>query len=77
MQTSRFIPQIKTPEVWAFPWNKPRPAVSGLERPLIRDEYNQGQAVIIRIKALSTDLREIFTGRHAYLLKTQGIHAAN
>jgi hypothetical protein len=77
MQTSRFTPQIKTPEVWAFPWNKPRQAVSGLERPLTRDEYNQGQAVLIRVKALSTDLREIFTGRHAYLLKTQGIHAAN
>jgi len=77
MQTSRFTPQIKTPEVWAFPWNKPRQAVSGLERPLTRDEYNQGQAVLIRVKALSTDLREIFTGRHAYLLKTQGIHVAN
>lgn len=77
MQTSRFTPQIKTPEAWAFPWNKPRQAVSGLERPLTRDEYDQGQAVLIRVKTLSTDLREIFTGRHAYLLKTQGIHAAN
>lgn len=77
MQTSRFTPQIKTPAAWAFPWNKPRQAVSGLERPLTRDEYDQGQAVLIRVKTLSTDLREIFTGRHAYLLKTQGIHAAN
>jgi hypothetical protein len=77
MQASRFTPQIETPKVWAFPWNKPLQAVSGLERPLTRDEYDQGQAVLIRAKNLSTDLREIFTGRHAYLLKTQGIHAAN
>jgi len=77
MQASRFTPQIETPKVWAFPWNKPLQAVSGLERPLTRDEYDQGQAVLIRVKNLSTDLREIFTGRHAYLLKTQGIHAAN
>ncbi|CAH0194209.1 hypothetical protein SRABI106_01382 [Rahnella aquatilis] len=77
MHVSRFTPQIETPAVWAFSWNKPRQAVSGLERPLTRDEYDQGQAVLIRVKALSTDLREIFTGRHAYLLKTQGIHAAN
>jgi len=77
MQASRFTPQIETPEVWAFPWNKPRQAVSGLERPLTRDEYDQVQVVLIRVKNLSTDLREIFTGRHAYLLKTQGIHAAN
>ncbi|MCS3425897.1 hypothetical protein M2403_004530 [Rahnella sp. BIGb0603] len=77
MILSRFTPQIKTPEVWAFSWNKPRQAVSGLERLLTRDEYDQGQAVLIKIKALSTDLREIFTGRHSHLLKTQGIHAAN
>ncbi len=77
MQTSRFTPQIETPEAWAFSWNKPRQAVSGLERPLTRDEYDQGQAVLLKVKTLSTDLREIFTGRHAHLLKTQGIHAAN
>ncbi len=77
MILSRFTSQIKTPEVWAFSWNKPRQAVSGLERPLTRDEYDQGQAVLIKIKALSNDLREIFTGRHSHLLKTQGIHAAN
>jgi len=77
MHVSRFTPQIETPEAWAFSWNKPRQAVSGLERPLTRDEYDQGQAVLIRVKNLSTDLREIFTGRHAHLLKTQGIHAAN
>ena len=77
MQASRFTPQIKTPQVWAFPWNKPRQAVSGLERPLTRDEYEQGQAVLIKVKALSTDLREIFTGRYKYLLKEQGIHAAH
>lgn len=75
--TNRFSPEIIVPDVWAYPWNKPRQAVSGLERPLTRDEYDQGQAVLIRVKALSTDLREIFTGRHAYLLKTQGIHVAN
>ena len=76
----RFIPtppQIETPKAWAFPWNKPRKAVSGLERPLTRDEYDQGQAVLIKVKTLSTDLQEIFTGRHKHLLKTQGIHAAN
>jgi len=76
----RFIPippQIETPKAWAFPWNKPRQAVSGLERPLTRDEYDQGQAVLIKLKTLSTDLQEIFTGRHKHLLKTQGIHAAN
>ncbi|WHZ42395.1 replication endonuclease [Rahnella bonaserana] len=77
MQTSRFTPQIKTPEVWAFPWNKPRQAVSGLERPLTRDEYDQGQAVLIKVKNLSTDLREIFTGRYKFLLKEQGVHAAH
>ncbi|RJT37440.1 replication endonuclease [Rahnella woolbedingensis] len=77
MQTSRFTPQIKTPEVWAFSWNKPRQAVSGMERPLTRDEYDQGQAVLIKVKNLSTDLREIFTGRFKYLLKEQGVHAAH
>ncbi|MDH2898741.1 replication endonuclease [Rahnella variigena] len=77
MSLSRFTPQIKTPEVWAFPWNKPRKAVSGLERQLTRDEYDQGQAVLIKVKNLSTDLREIFTGRYKFLLKEQGVHAAH
>ncbi|MBV6820957.1 replication endonuclease [Rahnella sp. PD12R] len=79
MPASRFTPQIETPEVWAFPWNNPLAPIVPSERPrpLTRDEYDQGQAVFIKVKNLSTDLREIFTGRHAYLLKTQGIHAAN
>jgi hypothetical protein len=77
MQTSRFLPVIIVPDIWAFSWNKPRQAVSGLERPLTRDEYDQGQAVLIKVKTLSTDLQEIFKGRHKHLLKNQGIHAAN
>jgi len=74
---NRFSSEIIVPEVWAFPWNKPRQAVSGLERPLTRDEYDQGQAVLIKVKNLSTDLREIFTGRYKFLLKEQGVHAAH
>ena len=79
MPFSHSNPPTGTPDVWAFPWNKPLSPIVPQERPkpLTRDEYNQGQAVLIKVKNLSTDLREIFTGRHKYLLKTQGIHAAN
>ena len=79
MQNSRFTPSTGTPDVWAFPWNKPLAPIVPQERPrpLTRDEYDQGQAVLIKVKNLSKDLQEIFTGRHKYLLKTQGIHAAN
>ncbi|MCS3423871.1 hypothetical protein M2403_002484 [Rahnella sp. BIGb0603] len=79
MQNNRFTSQTETPDVWAFPWNKPLAPISPQERPrpLTRDEYDQGQAVLIKVKNLSKDLQEIFTGRHKYLLKTQGIHAAN
>lgn len=78
MLTSRFNPPTGTPDVWAFPWNKPLSPIVPQERPrpLTRDEYHQGQAVLIRVKSLSKDLREIFTGRYAHLLKTQGIIAA-
>jgi len=79
MQNNRFTSQTETPDVWAFPWNKPLAPIVPQERPrpLTRDEYDQGQAVLIKVKNLSKDLQEIFTGRHKYLLKTQGIHAAN
>jgi hypothetical protein len=79
MPFSHSNPPTGTPDVWAYPWNKPLSPIVPQERPkpLTRDEYHQGQAVLIKVKNLSTDLREIFTGRHKYLLKTQGIHAAN
>lgn len=78
MLTSRFNPHTGTPDVWAFPWNKPLTPIVPQERPrpLTRDEYHQGQAVLIRVKSLSKDLREIFTGRYTHLLNTQGIIAA-
>lgn len=78
MLTSSFNPHTGTPDVWAFPWNKPLTPIVPQERPrpLTRDEYHQGQAVLIRVKSLSKDLREIFTGRYAHLLNTQGIIAA-
>ncbi|MBF7980475.1 MULTISPECIES: replication endonuclease [Rahnella] len=78
MLTSRFNPHTGTPDVWAFPWNKPLTPIVPQERPrpFTRDEYHQGQAVLIRVKSLSKDLREIFTGRYAHLLNTQGIIAA-
>ncbi|QQN37338.1 replication endonuclease [Rahnella aceris] len=63
---------------WAYPWNAPRPAIAGqYERPLTRDEFRQGQAVLDKVKTLSHDLYETFTGRHKYLLKEKGLHAAN
>jgi hypothetical protein len=62
---------------WAYWWNAPRPAIAGPERPLTRDEFRQGQAVLAKVKTLSHDLYETFIGRHKYLLKEKGLHAAN
>ena len=62
---------------WAYPWNAPRPAIAGPERQLTRDEFFQGQAVLIRVKALPYELAEKFISRHKYLIKEKGIHVAN
>ncbi|QII37381.1 replication endonuclease [Rouxiella badensis] len=62
---------------WAYPWNAPRPAIAGPERPLTRDEFHQGQAVLAKVKTLPYELAEKFLGRHKYLLKEKGNHAAN
>lgn len=62
---------------WAYPWNVPRPAIAGPERPLTRDEYMQGQAVLIKVSRLSYELAEKFTSRFKYLTHQKGIRAAN
>ncbi|MDR3432075.1 MAG: replication endonuclease [Rouxiella aceris] len=62
---------------WAYPWNAPRPAIAGPERPLTRDEFHQGQAVLAKVKTLPYELAEKFQSRHKYLLKEKGHHAAN
>ncbi len=62
---------------WAYPWNAPRPAIAGPERPLTRDEYHQGQAVLAKVKILPYELSKKLISRHNYLLKEKGIHTAN
>ncbi len=69
---------VQTPDVWAYYWNAPKPAIAGqYERPLTRDEFRQGQVVLDKVKTLSSDLYQAFTSRHKYLLKEKGLHAAN
>lgn len=61
---------------WAYPWNAPRPAI-GRERPLTREEFLQGQEVLTKVRTFPHYLSAIFLGRHKYLLKEKGQHAAN
>lgn len=62
---------------WAYPWNAPRPAISGPERPLTREQFIQGQAVLDKINNLPHFLRDQFISRHSFLLANKGLHAAN
>ncbi len=62
---------------WAHTWNAPRPAVSGPERPLTREQLIQGQAVLAKINNLPHFLRDQFISRHGFLLANKGLHAAN
>ncbi|MGP1086352.1 replication endonuclease [Serratia sp. CY58181] len=62
--------------VGVYAWNSPKKAI-GKERPLTREEHAQGQAVLRKIHALPHFLSSIFLGRHSFLLKEQGLHAAN
>ncbi|MEL5681247.1 replication endonuclease [Serratia nevei] len=64
------------PFVGVHSWNATKSAI-GKERPLTREQYAQGQAVLRKIHALSHFLSSIFLGRHSFLLKEQGLHAAN
>ncbi|WP_455871611.1 replication endonuclease [Serratia proteamaculans] len=57
-------------------WNAPKSAISK-ERPLTREQHAQGQAVLRKIHSLPHFLSSIFLGRHSFLLKEQGLHAAN
>ncbi|HDL7656906.1 TPA: replication endonuclease [Yersinia enterocolitica] len=62
---------------WSYPWNAPRPAISGPERPLTREQFIQGQAVLDKINNLPHFLRDQFISRHSFLLANKGLHAAN
>ncbi|CAI0904299.1 replication endonuclease [Serratia proteamaculans] len=62
---------------YAYPWNAPRPAISGPVRPLTREEHAQGQAVLRNIHSMPRFLSAIFLSRHDYLLKSKGLHDAN
>ncbi|MEX7635647.1 replication endonuclease [Serratia marcescens] len=64
------------PFVGVHSWNAPKSAI-GKERPFTREQYAQGQAVLRKIHALPHFLSSIFLGRHSFLLKEQGLHAAN
>uniref|UniRef100_UPI0035C7456B replication endonuclease n=2 Tax=Serratia quinivorans TaxID=137545 RepID=UPI0035C7456B len=64
------------PFVGVHSWNAPKSSI-GKERPLTREQHAQGQAVLRSIQSLPHFLSIIFLGRHTYLLKEQGIHAAN
>ncbi|CAI0931272.1 Bacteriophage replication gene A protein (GPA) [Serratia plymuthica] len=63
--------------LWAYPWNAPRPAIAGSVRQLTREEHAQGQAVLRNIHSLPRFLSAIFLSRHDYLLKSKGLHDAN
>lgn len=71
-----FVKNAATPFVGVHAWNGPKPAI-GKERPLTREQHAQGQAVLRNIQSLPHFLSLIFLGRHAFLLKEQGLHAAN
>ncbi|PII53335.1 replication protein [Serratia sp. OLHL2] len=71
-----FSTDSREPFVGVHAWNAPKSAI-GKERPLTREQHAQGQAVLRNIQSLPHFLSLIFLGRHTYLLKEQGIHAAN
>ncbi|EKN4016097.1 replication endonuclease [Yersinia enterocolitica] len=71
-----FISKKAAPFVGAYSWNAPRTAI-GKERQLTRDEYYQGQDALRKISALPRFIGGIFSGRHAYLLKTSGLLTAH
>ncbi|MEY4474990.1 MAG: hypothetical protein RL248_757 [Pseudomonadota bacterium] len=71
-----FISKKAAPFVGAYSWNAPCTAI-GKERQLTRDEYYQGQNALRKISALPRFIGGIFSGRHAYLLKTSGLLTAH
>lgn len=62
--------------VGVYSWNAPKEAI-GKERPLTRDEFHQGQAILNKIHSLPHFLSGIFAGRHEYLRKTSGLLTAH
>jgi hypothetical protein len=71
-----FSTDSREPFVGVHAWNAPKSAI-GKERPLTREQHAQGQAVLRKIHSLPHFLSSIFLGRHSFLLKEQGLHAAN
>lgn len=62
--------------IGVYSWNAPKEAI-GKERPLTRDEFHQGQAILNKIHSLPHFLSGIFAGRHEYLRKTSGLLTAH
>jgi len=62
--------------VGVYSWNAPKESI-GKERPLTRDEFHQGQAILNKIHSLPHFLSGIFAGRHEYLRKTSGLLTAH
>ncbi|WP_413722737.1 replication endonuclease [Sodalis sp. RH24] len=65
------------PTVGPYPWNAPRPAIAVDKRTLTREQHLQGQAVLFRIRRTPRFLQPFLEGRYQYLLKAQGLIAAN
>lgn len=65
------------PTSWAYPWNAPRPAIVPDERQLTRDEWHQGQAILLKIQRQSPFLRAILLNRYEWLKKNKGPQSAN
>ncbi|CNH73958.1 replication endonuclease [Yersinia bercovieri] len=62
---------------YAYPGSKPRETLQGPERPLTREQFIQGQAVLDKINNLPHFLRDQFISRHSFLLANKGLLAAN
>lgn len=63
--------------VGAYPWNAPRPAIFPDERQLTREEWTQGQAVLLKIARQPRFLRAILISRYEWLKKNKGPQSAN
>lgn len=62
---------------YAYPGSKPRETLQGPERPLTREQFIQGQAVLDKINNLPHFLRSQFVSRYEYLLANKGLSDAN
>lgn len=72
------IPEAdRKPTAGPYPWNAPRPAIAVDKRTLTREQHIQGQAVLFRIRRTPRFLQPYLEGRYDYLLKNQGLIAAN